>query len=319
MVRTFESVSERSLPSDFFSHTWRRKPLLIRQYLCREFLSDFDSSSFFDWCERSIETVRLFQIDPSTRERYGHSVVLNEHDQVAAIFTRAKNADVPITLHMNKVELVEHKSRLIRDSFEVPFVLRLDDIIATLSTPNSGIGYHAGHEDGFIVQLCGKRRWRVWSSEITSNEYRIAVMDARATPVLRRRSDESCLIDIVLSPGDVLYIPPFFPHEGITLKESLSLAIAWKGIAPISFFKHFRDESALADIKAPVSYDHSVNLFEDFEDLSRIPNYWISETSRSFGIAAIENPQFLAVKRLIETFILLQTEYYFDNEVRSQN
>jgi 50S ribosomal protein L16 3-hydroxylase len=36
------------------------------------------------------------------------------------------------------------------------------------------------------------------------------------------------IIDTELLPGDILYIPPGFPHEGVTLEESMSFSVGFR-------------------------------------------------------------------------------------------
>jgi ribosomal protein L16 Arg81 hydroxylase len=116
--------------------------------------------------------------------------------------------------------------------FAIPHDWRFDDVVATLSSKGGGIGYHAGYEDGFIVQLRGSRRWRVWSSEHLTMQFRRSILgdDSFARPDWSR-TEAAPLIDCILEPGDAMYTPTLFPHEGTTIAESISLSLAWRGIS----------------------------------------------------------------------------------------
>ncbi len=282
---------------------WRERPFHFKQYLDQDFIKGFELDSFFDWCKESNESIRLFTIDEDSPEKTGRSLIIDQNKDVKQIYAALKKKQETFTFHMNGVEKVEKKVNEIREKLDVPFVLRLDDIIATLSTENSGIGYHSGHEDGFIIQLKGQRRWKVWMPDLTTLDYRHALLNPNGQiPSLQKpENNEMLIIDVITKPGDVLYIPPFFPHEGLTVEESLSLSVAWKGIAPITFIKFLQDD---------IQYDttKSATLFEDTEDVKSIPNYWLDETLKSIDKSSHINQNEL--KEIINSFIKIQIENY---------
>lgn len=214
---------------------WRQRPGVFRSALDGEFLSNYSSERFLDWTERTSGSVRLFQSFDDGSSRSG---LLAEGGSASRAYTLLSASNAAFTIHMNDVEIVEPDVFDLRHGLGIPYWWRLDDVIGTLSSRDSGIGYHAGHEDGFIVQLMGSRRWRVWSDRCTPIEYRRELLAPRpgANPIIHRPEGANDLIlDVELHGGDVLYIPPFFPHEGSTLDLSVSLSIAWKGLGPASF------------------------------------------------------------------------------------
>ena len=161
---------------------------------------------------------------------------LIEGVDVVLVFDRLVRTGGKYTVLLNALERVCPELAVLRDGLQVPFSWRVDDIVATYSTVGSGIGYHAGHEDAFIVQAAGKRRWRVWDAAFVPSEQRRRIIESRPNDIYSfTKPKAEPLIDCELSAGDVLYIPPFFPHEGETLEESLSLAFGWKGISYYHF------------------------------------------------------------------------------------
>ncbi len=148
----------------------------------------------------------------------------------------------------------EHALQIYKDYTGEPLTVLLDDVasheverlrtcicnrsawraystIATLSSQSAGIGFHAGHEDSVIVQLSGSRRWRVWSPECIENDYRLSLMECPGlAPVQPRLPASDPCLDVLLEPGDMLYVPPFFAHEGTTVEESVSLGLGWRGV-----------------------------------------------------------------------------------------
>lgn len=290
---------------NFLQSHWRKQPLIIRGFLKDDFLNHFNTNSFFKWASSSNETIRLFSIDKESPYQYGKSAIINDNKEVAQIYDALVFNNEKFTFHMNGVELVDTRVSLIRDMLDIPFILRLDDIIATLSTKESGIGYHSGHEDGFIVQLCGSRRWKVWVPELTDLAYRQELLfpQNKSVHIEKPINDGGLVIDVVTKPGDVLYIPPFFPHEGITLEDSLSLSIAWRGISPLTFLKYLEFEGSM-DI------EKSVTLFEDIQDIKGIPAYWLNATIEAMDNATRKNVTSGQLQEIIDSFILSQIEKY---------
>ncbi len=66
----------------------------------------------------------------------------------------------PVTQLLNRVDAVDADVRRLRSLLPVELPWRHDDTVATWSDPGSGIGFHSGHEDGFVVQLAGARGGR---------------------------------------------------------------------------------------------------------------------------------------------------------------
>lgn len=214
---------------------WRSRPTVFRHALLSKSIARFDKDRFLVWTDQTVGSVRLFEAFTDGSSRSG---LLPDTRNARELFTKLQAAGTTFTIHMNDVEMVDKDIFELRQAFGIPYWWRIDDVIGTLSSPGSGIGYHAGHEDGFIVQLSGSRRWRVWSESCTPVAYRYELLAPSHGPnpvIVRPDSDVDLLLDVVLSAGDVLYIPPYFPHEGVTIETSVSLSIAWKGLGPVSF------------------------------------------------------------------------------------
>ena len=85
----------------------------------------------------------------------------------------------------------------------------------------------------------------------------------------------SPLLDVILNPGDVLYVPPFFPHEGVTQEESISIAFAWKGITYFHLLGAINPQSLDSLI-----YDkHTAELFD------LVPDYKPNNLEEVYEIA----------------------------------
>ncbi|MBO2591276.1 cupin domain-containing protein [Shewanella algae] len=97
---------------------------------------------------------------------------------------------------------------------------RFDDLMVSFATPGGGVGPHIDNYDVFIIQGEGRRRWTVGAK----GQYAKRGNNPN-TPLIE---DFEPIIDTVLEPGDMLYIPPGFPHRGETLTLALSYSIGFR-------------------------------------------------------------------------------------------
>jgi 50S ribosomal protein L16 3-hydroxylase len=110
---------------------------------------------------------------------------------------------------------------------------RLDDLMASFATPGGSVGPHMDNYDTFICQGSGKRRWRVGD--------RGEHVEFAAHESLLHVKPFDAIIDVELAPGDIIYIPPGFPHEGITLETSMSFSVGFRANSAVSLLSAFAD------------------------------------------------------------------------------
>lgn len=84
---------------------------------------------------------------------------------------------------------------------------RTDDLMISFSVPGGGVGPHLDQYDVFIIQGTGRRRWRVGD--------KVPLKQHCPHPDLLQVDPFEAIIDEEMEPGDILYIPPGFPHEAI--------------------------------------------------------------------------------------------------------
>ncbi|MCL2918677.1 cupin domain-containing protein [Shewanella litorisediminis] len=97
---------------------------------------------------------------------------------------------------------------------------RFDDLMVSFATPQGGVGPHIDNYDVFIIQGEGQRRWTVGPKGNYKRRGGVTT-----SPLIE---DFEPIIDVVLEKGDVLYIPPGFPHQGETLSLALSYSMGYR-------------------------------------------------------------------------------------------
>lgn len=79
---------------------------------------------------------------------------------------------------------------------------RLDDVMVSYATPGGGVGPHVDSYDVFLLQGSGRRRWRVWFG--------------------------GRVLEYVVGPGDLLYLPPGLKHDGVALDACTTYSIGFR-------------------------------------------------------------------------------------------
>ncbi len=131
------------------------------------------------------------------------------------------------------------------DPFRVLPNWRLDDLMISFSVPGGGVGPHLDQYDVFIIQGMGKRRWRVGEKQPMPQHC--------PHPNLLQVDPFDPILDVELEPGDILYIPPGFPHDGYALEPSLNYSIGFRAPNQRELFSSFADQ-LLADDSGNLRY-----------------------------------------------------------------
>ncbi|GGP50844.1 cupin [Shewanella algicola] len=97
---------------------------------------------------------------------------------------------------------------------------RFDDLMVSFATPGGGVGPHIDNYDVFIIQGEGERRWKVGDK----GQHKRRGGNENSPLV----DDFEPIIDVVLQKGDVLYIPPGYPHCGETVTLAMSYSIGFR-------------------------------------------------------------------------------------------
>ncbi|MDP9572179.1 UNVERIFIED_ORG: ribosomal protein L16 Arg81 hydroxylase [Agrobacterium larrymoorei] len=242
------------------SEIWRKQPALLRGVFQIGDLRNFDRAKYALFVSQ-LPHMRVFVAGQS--DSGGAPVArLVPRESAPDVFAHLTRSALEYTVLLNQVEKIDLDVRRIRKAMKVPHRWREDDIVVTYSTPGSGIGYHAGHEDAIIVQAAGRRRWRVWAADaVDPLSRRRILLSALGDVYSLQKSCDEPLIDCELGPGDALYIPPFCPHEGTTVDESISIALGWRGVA------YFHLIDACKDLISPPANAQSEELPQPFFEL----------------------------------------------------
>jgi len=96
---------------------------------------------------------------------------------------------------------------------------RLDDLMMSYATDGGGVGPHYDSYDVFLLQVHGRRRWRIGPLK------NAALQPDVPLKILSAFEPEE---EWVLEPGDMLYLPPRWAHDGIAEGECMTCSIGFR-------------------------------------------------------------------------------------------
>ena len=183
-------------PREFMTRHWQRRPLLVRAAL-PTVVPPLSRTELFALAARDDVESRLVRNTARKGWAVGHGP-----------FPRASLPPLRQprwTLLVQGVDLHHEAAHGLLQAFRFVPDARLDDLMVSWATDGGGVGAHVDSYDVFLLQAHGRRRWRI------ARHYD-ATLDERAPlKVLRHFVAEQ---EFVLEPGDLLYLPPHWAHEG---------------------------------------------------------------------------------------------------------
>lgn len=154
---------------------------------------------------------------------------------------------------------------------------RLDDLMISFSVPGGGVGPHIDNYDVFIIQGMGRRRWRVGDA--------IPMRQFCPHPALLHVDPFEPIIDVEMEPGDILYIPPGFPHDGFTFENTLNYSVGFRGPNGRDLISSFADYALENDLGGAHYGDPELTVREhpgkvEAHELERLRNMMIDVISQ---------------------------------------
>jgi len=117
-----------------------------------------------------------------------------------------------VNLHLDAADTLLQQFRFIPDA-------RLDDLMISYATDGGGVGPHFDSYDVFLLQAHGKRRWHIGAQrDLTLHE-------GMPLKILQNFIPEQ---EFVLEPGDMLYLPPHYAHDGDAVGECMTYSIGFR-------------------------------------------------------------------------------------------
>ena len=196
-------------PQTFMRRHWQKKPLLVRQAVPGglDLVSRAQLLALASHDE--VESRLIVQRDGRWSLRQG---------------PMARAAMPPFkqphwTLLVQGLDLHLPAARELLERFRFVPDARLDDVMVSFATDGGGVGPHVDSYDVFLLQAQGRRRWRI--GKVDAPEL---VPDVPLKILANFEAEESFLLE----PGDMLYLPPGWAHDGVAEGECMTCSIGFR-------------------------------------------------------------------------------------------
>jgi 50S ribosomal protein L16 3-hydroxylase len=182
-------------PAQFMRRHWQRKPLLVRQAVPGA-TPPLGRAALLALAENEDVESRLL-------DRAGGAWALRQGPL-------PRRSLPPLTrpgwtLLVQGLDLHVEAARTLLDRFRFVPDARLDDVMISYASDGGGVGPHFDSYDVFLLQVHGRRRWRIGRQQDRS------ILPGLPLKILASFEPEH---DWVLEPGDLLYLPPGWAHDG---------------------------------------------------------------------------------------------------------
>ena len=196
-------------PAQFMRRHWEKKPLLVRQ-AWPGVRPPVTRSGLFDLAGSDDVESRLVRRDQGNWQ--------------VGFGPFRRRALPPVsrplwTLLVQGLDLHLDAARAMLAPFRFVPEARLDDLMVSWASDGGGVGPHVDAYDVFLIQVAGRRRWRV--GRVSDSRF----VDGLPLKILRHFEPE---YDWVLEPGDMLYLPPLWGHDGIAVGECMTCSVGFR-------------------------------------------------------------------------------------------
>ena len=196
-------------PQVFMRRHWQKKPLLVRQAVPGGIAL--------------IERRRLFEL--AGHEEVESRLVLRDGARWTLRQGPLKRASLPPlkqrawTLLVQGLDLHVPAARTLLDRFRFVPDARLDDLMLSYASDGGGVGPHVDSYDVFLLQTQGRRRWRIGRARSPE------LVAGAPLKILANFEPEQSFL---LAPGDMLYLPPGWAHDGVADGECTTCSIGFR-------------------------------------------------------------------------------------------
>ena len=196
--------------SQFMRKHWHKKPLLVRQAI-PGFKAPIPRARLLAMAgEEGVES-RLIQQLEGDNWKLSHGPLSRR--SLPALTKPGW------TVLVQGVDMHDAKAHELLQQFRFVPEARLDDLMISFATDQGGVGPHFDSYDVFLLQAHGKRRWRI------GRQKDLSLQPGKPLKILSHFEPEE---EFVLEPGDMLYLPPKWAHDGVAEGECMTYSIGFR-------------------------------------------------------------------------------------------
>lgn len=227
---------------EFLNKYWQKQPVVIRAAF-NDFVDPIDEHELAGLAQEDVVDSRII-----SRDKGKWSV------EQGPIEDFTEHCIGAWSLLVQGVDRYSPEANDLLNAFNFIPKWRIEDLMVSFSLADGGVGPHLDQYDVFIVQGKGSRRWQVGNKQDSQNRYEAVIPH----PKLSQIEMFSPIIDEVLYPGDMIYIPPGFPHNGVALEPCMNYSIGLRAPNQKDLIQSLADYA-----------EHTNRLTERFTDPAR--------------------------------------------------
>ena len=267
------SLSEKVFKQKY----WQKKPVLIRNFFSKDIVKHLPVTKS--------DILKLSKTDyvPSKCVYKGKAWHVKNGPLTSTFLKKITSNNWTILIDKINTQLT-YADRFFH-LFNFIDLLRLKDLMVSLSNKGGGVGPHFDSYDVFLVQVYGQKLWQL------SSKFDRTFTNNPDLQILKYFKPEE---EFVLNPGDALYLPPYVAHNGIAVQDTsitYSIGLRTPNILDLTdkvFFYHMENISlnsdSLLDCKKiklstdPVSFSDELtnqisskisNLFPKYDEIKK--------------------------------------------------
>lgn len=196
-------------PAQFMRRHWHKKPLLVRGAI-PDMAPLLPRTQLFELASRDeVESRLVSQSKGKWQFRRGPFA-----RRALPALTQPR-----WTLLVQGVDLHDDRAHELLQRFAWVPQARLDDLMISFATDGGGVGPHFDSYDVFLLQVQGTRRWRI------GRPRDLSLRDDVPLKILANFEPQQ---EYVLEPGDMLYLPPRWAHDGVAQGECQTYSIGFR-------------------------------------------------------------------------------------------
>ncbi len=263
-------------PRQFMAEYWQRKPLLVRQAI-PGFVPSVDRDELFRMASREEVESRCVVSEPGADPAWSLRTGPFRRRDLPPLRQPGWSLLVQgVDIHHDSVAELKRALNFIPSA-------RLDDIMISYASDGGGVGPHFDSYDVFLLQAHGQRRWRIGAQRD------LRLREGLPLKILSHFKPEE---ELVLEPGDMLYLPPRYAHDGIAEGECMTWSIGFRAPRRAELAQEIMGR--LADLARENLSDA---MYQDAGQLPTRQSARVPEGLQSFAIEAVselmKKPAFL--------------------------
>ncbi|NVK57848.1 MAG: cupin domain-containing protein [Alteromonadaceae bacterium] len=287
-------------PDSFMRDYWQKKPCVLRAAL----------PDFNDLLDENELAGLAMEPELDSRIVRFHN---NQWSMIQGPFEEFSACEGKWTLLVQGVDKYLDDASELMSQFNFIPNWRVDDLMISYAVEGAGVGPHVDQYDVFLVQGKGSRRWRVGPPKSS-------VARPPAAGLCQVEPFEP-IIDCELSSGDILYIPPGWPHDGSTIVSALTYSIGFRAPDQAQLAGYLAEhmqsaeslparytDPALPATEAPVSINRN-----EITQLKTLLHNAIDDNAFTFTLLKLLSEQGLEPEPVDADMLTKQLQQHIDN------